>query len=450
MFNNIITISSYILHMIAVIAVILSFTHVNDITVCVLCFIGLIPIAGKIGDVTEWISEKTNPITAGIVNAALGNAPELAFGLASLFRYEDELLKGICYGSVLSNMLLVLGSAIIAGHVRQWQRSIVKYSAIHRSGGATAVVCFAGYLFSYIYNLTYPTNTSQQRSLDLTISILLLANYIINMIWTFDVVNKIDNINKQINNSTDTPTPEVLTNFISPIAVSTPAMSTTLRLPSPNQNTMKTLTNQNTMKSFTNQIIPLVEFQDKNNASITETSVIPTEKDIEANKNEANTNENDMNENDVPSWKVIIFWLVYSTVIVALLSNGITDRIAKLAAQSGIGDRFIGGVIIAILGNACEHYSSLKTAYDGDMDAAIQIPIASSLQISTFLYPLFVIISTSRTKFLGQNPDTIFMIPLIICSIAVSQVLQYDNLNIYLGILLVSLYIMIAVLFYIS
>lgn len=75
----------------------------------------LIPLAWLIGEATEHAAEHTGPGIGGFLNATFGNAPELIIALIAVREGLTEVVRGSLTGSVVSNLLLVLGASLIAG-----------------------------------------------------------------------------------------------------------------------------------------------------------------------------------------------------------------------------------------------------------------------------------------------------------------------------------------------
>ena len=75
----------------------------------------LIPLAWLIGEATEHAAEHTGPGVGGFLNASFGNAPELIIALFAVADALPGVVRGSLTGSVVSNILLVLGAAMIAG-----------------------------------------------------------------------------------------------------------------------------------------------------------------------------------------------------------------------------------------------------------------------------------------------------------------------------------------------
>ena len=91
------------------------FTDVDETLVFVLAAAALIPLAWLIGEATEHASEHTGPGLSGFLNASFGNAPELIIALLAVSHGLPEVVRGSIAGSVVSNLLLVLGLTMIAG-----------------------------------------------------------------------------------------------------------------------------------------------------------------------------------------------------------------------------------------------------------------------------------------------------------------------------------------------
>jgi Ca2+:H+ antiporter len=75
----------------------------------------LIPLAWIIGEATEHAAEHTGPGIGGFLNATFGNAPELIIALLAVHQGLNEVVRGSLTGSVVSNLLLVLGLSLVAG-----------------------------------------------------------------------------------------------------------------------------------------------------------------------------------------------------------------------------------------------------------------------------------------------------------------------------------------------
>jgi Ca2+:H+ antiporter len=89
--------------------------HPPETVEFVLAAVSLIPLAWLIGEATEHAAEHTGPGVGGFLNATFGNAPELIIALIAVNEGLTEVVRGSLTGSVVSNLLLVLGASLIAG-----------------------------------------------------------------------------------------------------------------------------------------------------------------------------------------------------------------------------------------------------------------------------------------------------------------------------------------------
>jgi Ca2+:H+ antiporter len=89
--------------------------HLGPTPLFVLSALALVPLAWLIGESTEHAAEHTGPGVGGFLNASFGNAPELIIALLAIADGLPEVVRGTITGSVVSNILLVLGAALIVG-----------------------------------------------------------------------------------------------------------------------------------------------------------------------------------------------------------------------------------------------------------------------------------------------------------------------------------------------
>ncbi len=101
-----------------VIAVILRITGGSDVAIFATSALAIIPLAGLMGESTEEIAVRTGPKIGGLMNATLGNAAELIITILALNQGLVELVRASIIGSILGNLLLVMGLAILLGGLK--------------------------------------------------------------------------------------------------------------------------------------------------------------------------------------------------------------------------------------------------------------------------------------------------------------------------------------------
>lgn len=138
--------------------------------------LALIPLAALIGRATEDLEYYVGPIAGGLLNATFGNAPEVIIGIFALRGNLISVVQASLTGSIISNSLLVLGSALAIGGWR-WGR---QYFAARDAGQYSAMMLLA------VAGLLIPTtgalvihDPGRLRSVSVAISIVLLVVYIL-------------------------------------------------------------------------------------------------------------------------------------------------------------------------------------------------------------------------------------------------------------------------------
>src|SRR4051794_14104555 len=87
----------------------------DKVTLFVLAAIALVPLAWLIGEATEHAAEHTGPGMGGFLNATFGNAPELVIALLAVNSGKFDVVRASLMGSIVGNLLLVLGFSLLFG-----------------------------------------------------------------------------------------------------------------------------------------------------------------------------------------------------------------------------------------------------------------------------------------------------------------------------------------------
>ncbi|CAN1248231.1 Vacuolar cation/proton exchanger 5 [Linum perenne] len=120
-----------------------------------LCLLGITPLAERLGYATEQLAFYTGPTIGGLLNATFGNATELIIAIYALRNGMTRVVQLSLLGSILSNMLLVLGCAFFAGGLVFYRKEQVfdKASAIVNSG--LLLMAVMGLLFPAVLHYTH-------------------------------------------------------------------------------------------------------------------------------------------------------------------------------------------------------------------------------------------------------------------------------------------------------
>jgi Ca2+:H+ antiporter len=140
--------------------------------------------------------------------------------------------------------------------------------------------------------------------------------------------------------------------------------------------------------------------------------------------------------------------LAVAGLAVGLMSEILVDSITETAEQISLSQFFIGAVVVAIVGNAAEHWVAVLVAAKNKMDLAVNIAIGSSAQIALFVAPVLVLCSF----FLGPHPMPLvfnaFEIGGVILAVLIaSQVTNHGESTWYMGLQLLAVYAVLAFAF---
>jgi Ca2+:H+ antiporter len=157
-------------------AVLAEVGHWGAIWVFALSAIGVIPMAGYIGSATESLAVYTGPKIGGLLNATLGNAAELIITLVAVNAGLLELVKASITGSIIGNLLLVLGASMVVGGLRHGEQYFDK-----RQSGNNAVlltlVIVALIIPSLFSHSIGPDNDPKVEALSLGVSAVMIVLY---------------------------------------------------------------------------------------------------------------------------------------------------------------------------------------------------------------------------------------------------------------------------------
>jgi Ca2+:H+ antiporter len=128
--------------------------HANPLVIFVVACLGVIPLAGFMGEATEHLAARTGPAVGGLLNATFGNAAELIIAIVALRAGLVDLVKASITGSILGNLLLIMGLSFIAGGIG---RPVLRFSRV--SVGASAgmlALAVVGLVFPALFHSIHP------------------------------------------------------------------------------------------------------------------------------------------------------------------------------------------------------------------------------------------------------------------------------------------------------
>lgn len=168
-------------------SVVLSMQHAPALLVFVAACVGVLPLAGLMGKATEEIAERTGPTIGGLLNATFGNAAELIIAIVALRAGLVDLVKASITGSILGNLLLILGLSLIAGGTKA---PILKFNRTNAGmSSAMLALAVAGLVFPALFHTIHPGTTSSRLAvtelqLSEAVAVILAVTYGLSLLFS--------------------------------------------------------------------------------------------------------------------------------------------------------------------------------------------------------------------------------------------------------------------------
>jgi Ca2+:H+ antiporter len=164
-------------------AIILEYVHASAALVFVASAAAIIPLAHLMGIATEELAARTGPTFGGLMNATLGNAAELIIGIFALRAGLIELVKASLTGSIIGNLLLILGLSMFVGGLRNETQKFNRQAA--GMNVALLVLAAVGLVVPALFDFTHPRGDSATlQYLSETVSVVLLIVYGLSLLFS--------------------------------------------------------------------------------------------------------------------------------------------------------------------------------------------------------------------------------------------------------------------------
>ena len=142
--------------------------------------LAIVPLAGLMGDATEALAKFLGPTIGGLLNATLGNAPEIIISSFALHAGLVDIVKSSLTGSIIGNLLLGLGVAFFAGGIKH--RRNQRFDT-HATRTTTALLTLAS--FGLIIPAAFQFSASASRTISLEVAALLFLVYLASLVAIF-------------------------------------------------------------------------------------------------------------------------------------------------------------------------------------------------------------------------------------------------------------------------
>jgi Ca2+:H+ antiporter len=166
------------------VALALRFSRGSEAAVFICSGLAIIPLAGLMGRATEMLADRLGAGWGGLLNATFGNAAELIIGLLALRAGLTEVVKASITGSILGNVLLVLGASFFAGGLRYTKQ---KFNSTAAGVSATLMLLAAvGLLIPAIFHfhVSFHHGVIDEQALSLEISVVLISMYALLLVFS--------------------------------------------------------------------------------------------------------------------------------------------------------------------------------------------------------------------------------------------------------------------------
>lgn len=148
----------------------------------ILSAVGVIPLAGLIGQATESLAAHTGPKLGGLINATLGNAAELIITLFAVKKGLLELVKASITGSIIGNLLFVLGISILVGGLKN---GIQRFDKIHTVNNTILLtIAIVGLVIPSLFSHSTASGIDQRvEVLSLSVSGVMILLYVLGIVF---------------------------------------------------------------------------------------------------------------------------------------------------------------------------------------------------------------------------------------------------------------------------
>ena len=354
----------YLLVPLIPVAILLEVIHSDAVLIFAASALGVIPTAALMGRATEELAARAGPGIGGFLNVTFGNAPELIIALFALAAGLHEVVKASVAGSILGNILLVMGVSMLAGGLKRDRQHFEPRAASAQSLmlllATVALIMPAIFQLVSGGGLPEPTARAVEFSADLKtlsvgVSVILLVSYAAGLLFS-----------------------------------------------------------------------------------------LKTHKDL------FNPSHDEEDHGGEP-WTVrrSVIMLAGAGVAVGVMSEILVSSITEASESLGLSPFFVGVIVVAVVGNAAEHWVSVYFAVKNKIGLSVNIAVGSAAQIALFVAPVLVLASfvigpfPMALVFNGFEIGAIFLAVLI-----ADEITQRGESTWYEGLQLLAIYAVLALTFF--
>jgi len=399
----------------------------SHVLIFVFSFLAIIPLAKLLGTATEELSLRTSQTIAGLLNATLGNAVELIVSIIALTKCEIKIVQSSLIGSVLSNLLLVLGMCFFAGGTKYAEQGFgISATQVNSSLLTIAVIAV---LLPGAFDLAIRLKITEEDT-DYEKDILALSHGVAVLLLLIYVAYLVFQLWSHAHLYEDKNNPDIMASVrYQPKEKKKERQSEEVEAQEPASSSQTAISHEN------------ATITRRNGAAISGAN-----NDVEAADAEMQAEE----EEEMPTMSLTatIILLVVVTVLVAITAEWLVDSIDGLTDTGHISKEFVGVILLPIVGNAAEHVTAVTVAVKDKLTLSMGVAVGSSIQIALFVIPFSVILGWILDKPLTLLFDPFESIILFLSVLTVNYVVADGKSNWLEGLLLMFLYVILAVIFW--
>lgn len=156
--------------------------ELGSVSVFITNFLAIIPLASLLAFATEELADKVGQTIGGLLNATLGNAVELIVAIVALSKGEIRIVQASMLGSILSNLLLVLGCCFVAGGYNRVQQTF-NQTAAQTMSSLMAVATSALLIPAAFHATTQSSSDTEILALSRGTALVMLTIYILYLVF---------------------------------------------------------------------------------------------------------------------------------------------------------------------------------------------------------------------------------------------------------------------------
>ncbi len=397
----------YILLTFSILAIVLDFLHVPPLLIFVVAALGIIPLAALIGQSVEEVAEHTGEQVGGLLFATFGNATELIIGILALSKGLVDVVRASIIGSILGNLLLVLGISVCVGafkhgRLRFETRPASQYASL-------LALSIGGLLLPSIADLLALRGHEGQiaeRVVQLSdfVVIVLLLGYVASIL--FSVFRLGDKANSEEEDL------EPLLGARSEVAID--------RLLTYRHELAKSAKpgNSGVLSKIDSTITAITAHEAANQTDVTDEHISHTKP---------------------PLWRGLLL-LTIATVGVAVLSEILVGAIEPMTEALHWNAAFVGLIFVPLIGGLPEYFNTIKMALDKRIGMVLAASAGSSIQIALLMTPILVLVSLLMPAKLDLVFSLIELAVLALATFLFSEITRDGELVWLEGVLLILLY----------